>query len=171
MKLLENFEREYIGQVLKRCEGNISRAARESGLHRKSIERLVKKYQLGGVAMWALGYETGGMWSSLHDFGVQTAVRQPNVRLNAPDQLRVGEDGLVRSRVLDSGDGVKDHRVTLQRKGVNGWVSVDVARTNSDGKARFGVTARKQVHWRVVSAKSWQYQRAVSSTSTTRAKI
>ncbi|MFZ5470101.1 MAG: sigma 54-interacting transcriptional regulator [Myxococcota bacterium] len=45
-QLLESFEREYIGQVLKRCEGNISRAARESGLHRKSIERLVKKYQL-----------------------------------------------------------------------------------------------------------------------------
>ncbi len=49
--LLENFEREYIGQVLKRCDGNISRAARESGLHRKSIERLVKKYQLDARAM------------------------------------------------------------------------------------------------------------------------
>jgi DNA-binding NtrC family response regulator len=49
--LLENFEREYIGQVLKRCDGNISRAARESGLHRKSIERLVKKYQLDTRAM------------------------------------------------------------------------------------------------------------------------
>jgi ActR/RegA family two-component response regulator len=32
--------------LLKRCEGNVSRAARESGLHRKSIERLVKKYDL-----------------------------------------------------------------------------------------------------------------------------
>ena len=50
-QLLENFEREYIGQVLKRCDGNISRAARESGLHRKSIERLVKKYQLDTRSM------------------------------------------------------------------------------------------------------------------------
>jgi DNA-binding NtrC family response regulator len=50
-QLLENFEREYIGQVLKRCDGNISRAARESGLHRKSIERLVKKYALDAKAM------------------------------------------------------------------------------------------------------------------------
>src|SRR4029077_8117752 len=49
--LLENFEREYIGQVLKRCDGNISRAARESGLHRKSIERLLKKYQLDTRSM------------------------------------------------------------------------------------------------------------------------
>ena len=45
-QLLESFEREYLGALLKRCEGNISRAARESGLHRKSIERLVKKYDL-----------------------------------------------------------------------------------------------------------------------------
>ena len=50
-QLLESFEREYIGQVLKRCDGNISRAARESGLHRKSIERLVKKYSLDARAM------------------------------------------------------------------------------------------------------------------------
>jgi DNA-binding NtrC family response regulator len=45
-QLLESFEREYLTALLKRCEGNISRAARESGLHRKSIERLVKKYEL-----------------------------------------------------------------------------------------------------------------------------
>ena len=52
-QLLENFEREYLSQVLKRCDGNISRAARESGLHRKSIERLVKKYALDARAMRA----------------------------------------------------------------------------------------------------------------------
>ena len=45
-QLLESFEREYLTTLLKRCEGNVSRAARESGLHRKSIERLVKKYEL-----------------------------------------------------------------------------------------------------------------------------
>jgi DNA-binding NtrC family response regulator len=50
-QLLEKFEREYLLQVLRRCEGNISRAARESRLHRKSIERLMKKYQLDARAM------------------------------------------------------------------------------------------------------------------------
>jgi DNA-binding NtrC family response regulator len=50
-QLLESFEREYVSQVLKRCDGNISRAARESGLHRKSIERLVKKYSLDAKSM------------------------------------------------------------------------------------------------------------------------
>jgi DNA-binding NtrC family response regulator len=49
-QLLESFEREYLSALLKRCEGNISRAARESGLHRKSIERLVKKYDLDARA-------------------------------------------------------------------------------------------------------------------------
>jgi two-component system, NtrC family, response regulator HydG len=43
-QVLEAFEREYLTTLLKRCEGNISKAARESGLHRKSIERLLKKY-------------------------------------------------------------------------------------------------------------------------------
>jgi DNA-binding NtrC family response regulator len=50
-QLLETFEREYLSQLLARCEGNISRAARESGLHRKSIERLVKKYNFDARAM------------------------------------------------------------------------------------------------------------------------
>lgn len=52
-QLLEAFEREYLTQLLRRCEGNISRAARESGLHRKSIERLIKKYQLDARALRA----------------------------------------------------------------------------------------------------------------------
>ena len=45
-QLLDAFERDYLTALLKRCEGNISRAARESGLHRKSIERLLKKHEL-----------------------------------------------------------------------------------------------------------------------------
>jgi DNA-binding NtrC family response regulator len=49
--LLESFEREYLARLLRRCEGNLSRAARESGLHRKSIERLVKKHALDAKGM------------------------------------------------------------------------------------------------------------------------
>jgi DNA-binding NtrC family response regulator len=46
-RLLDEFERSYIEATLRRADGNISRAARTSGLHRKSIERLVKKHRLG----------------------------------------------------------------------------------------------------------------------------
>ena len=48
---LEAFEREYLTTVLRRCAGNITRAAKESGLHRKSIERLCKKYGLDAKDM------------------------------------------------------------------------------------------------------------------------
>jgi len=45
-QLLAGFERGYIEATLRRAGGNISRAARTSGLHRKSIERLIKKHGL-----------------------------------------------------------------------------------------------------------------------------
>lgn len=45
-QVLASFENEYLASLLRRCEGNMSRAARESGLHRKTIERLVKRYAL-----------------------------------------------------------------------------------------------------------------------------
>jgi DNA-binding NtrC family response regulator len=50
-QLLEAFEREYLTTLLKRTQGNMSQAARESGLHRKSIERLVRKYELDAKGM------------------------------------------------------------------------------------------------------------------------
>jgi DNA-binding NtrC family response regulator len=59
-QLLETFERQYLASVLTRCDGNISRAARESGMHRKSIERLVKKYGLDARAMRSGGPRSAG---------------------------------------------------------------------------------------------------------------
>jgi DNA-binding NtrC family response regulator len=43
-QLLATFERGYLEAMLQRAGGNISKAARRSGLHRKSIERLIKKH-------------------------------------------------------------------------------------------------------------------------------
>jgi DNA-binding NtrC family response regulator len=45
--LVEVFEREYLVQLLDRHQGNISSAAREAGIDRNYIHRLVKKYGLG----------------------------------------------------------------------------------------------------------------------------
>jgi DNA-binding NtrC family response regulator len=45
-QLLLAFEKEYLSRLLKRCGGSITKTAQQSGLHRKSIERLVKKYGL-----------------------------------------------------------------------------------------------------------------------------
>ena len=37
-------EREYIEYVLVKCEGNISKAAKILGLHRQSLQRMLRKY-------------------------------------------------------------------------------------------------------------------------------
>ncbi len=50
-QVLTAFEHDYIVSRLKLSRGNISRAARESGLHRKSVERLAKKHHLSARAL------------------------------------------------------------------------------------------------------------------------
>ena len=47
---IENFEREYVFQLLQRHAGNITHAAREAGKERRSFGRLVKKYGLAAHA-------------------------------------------------------------------------------------------------------------------------
>jgi DNA-binding NtrC family response regulator len=50
-QLLARFERGYLAEILSRCAGNLSQAARECGLHRRSVARLAKKYQLRAKKM------------------------------------------------------------------------------------------------------------------------
>ena len=46
---VEAFERNFLVDLLKRNEGHMSRAAREAGVDRKTIERMVKKHGLRGT--------------------------------------------------------------------------------------------------------------------------
>lgn len=41
---LAKYEREYIELILNKCDGNISKAAKVLGLHRQSLQRMLKKY-------------------------------------------------------------------------------------------------------------------------------
>jgi transcriptional regulator with PAS, ATPase and Fis domain len=43
-ELLESFERQYLQELLERCQGNLSLAARESGVDRKTIARMLKRH-------------------------------------------------------------------------------------------------------------------------------
>ncbi len=45
-RLIDGFEQDYVRSLLERCEGNISRAAREAGIDRMYLYKLVKKHGL-----------------------------------------------------------------------------------------------------------------------------
>lgn len=47
-RLVERFERQYWSQLLAESDGNVSEAARRGGIHRKSLEYLLKKLDLRG---------------------------------------------------------------------------------------------------------------------------
>ena len=47
-RLVESFTKEYLVALLEKCEGNISQAAREAGIARNYVHRLVSKYGLKG---------------------------------------------------------------------------------------------------------------------------
>ena len=44
--LIEDFERDYIKDLLSRNDGNISKSAREAGIERAYLQRLIRKYEL-----------------------------------------------------------------------------------------------------------------------------
>ncbi|MBP7126848.1 sigma 54-dependent Fis family transcriptional regulator [Myxococcota bacterium] len=45
-RLVTEFERRYFGRLLRRTEGNVSKAARIAGIHRKSLEYLLRQLDL-----------------------------------------------------------------------------------------------------------------------------
>lgn len=45
-QMLESFERRYLKALLERCRGNVSRAAIAAGIDRKTVHRMIKKYEL-----------------------------------------------------------------------------------------------------------------------------
>jgi transcriptional regulator of acetoin/glycerol metabolism len=48
-RLIASWERDYVTQLLRRAGGNVSRAAREGGLDRVYLHRLIKKYNIAAV--------------------------------------------------------------------------------------------------------------------------
>ena len=47
--VVRSFEKQFLADLLKRHHGHMSRAAREAGVDRKTIERMVKKHGLRGL--------------------------------------------------------------------------------------------------------------------------
>jgi two-component system response regulator HydG len=49
--VLEDFERRYLTRILNKHNGNISRAAEQSGIDRRSMHRLMVKYRISARKM------------------------------------------------------------------------------------------------------------------------
>jgi two-component system, NtrC family, response regulator GlrR len=46
LRVVQSFEREYLVELLRRCKGNITRAAAAAGKDRRSLQRLIRRHQL-----------------------------------------------------------------------------------------------------------------------------
>ncbi len=54
-KVIEVFERKYVEELLAKCNGNITRAARQAGKDRRTLGRLVKKLKINPRTLQPLG--------------------------------------------------------------------------------------------------------------------
>jgi DNA-binding NtrC family response regulator len=48
---VRRFEQQYLSELLERCSGNVSRAARIAGKERRSFQRLLRKHEVGGGSL------------------------------------------------------------------------------------------------------------------------
>jgi spore germination protein len=135
--------------------------------------RLVQQYQLRGVAMWALGYESDATWNKLRSYGETIAIRQPAVSVKAPATVVVGHSASVSAIVRDAGRPVRDKSVTLQRRavGATAWTNVATRRTDSTGHVRFSVKPHHRVEWRVRTNRDWKFAAKTTSPITTRVHV
>jgi len=47
--MIEAFERQYVQEMIRKHNGNVTQAAREAGKERRSFGRMIKKYGLSRV--------------------------------------------------------------------------------------------------------------------------
>jgi DNA-binding NtrC family response regulator len=54
-RAISQFERAFIVEVMRRCAGNVSRAAQQAGKERSSFQRLLRKHQINGAQFRGAG--------------------------------------------------------------------------------------------------------------------
>ena len=132
--------------------------------------RLVTKYRVRGVALWALGNETPAYWSRLSRYATDHPVAVPTVAQNVPTAVSYGTTRTVTGRVTVQGRSAANAAVRLLRRapGTLKWIPVRTSRTDVDGRVRFAVSPKRHMQYRLVSLPSWSRTRATSSAATAR---
>jgi spore germination protein len=118
---------------------------------------LVEQYQIRGVAIWALGYESSGMWKQLTGYGQRVALQKPAVTVTVPQRLAFGNDTTVDVTVSSRMGPAVGEPTTLQRRSIGSslWRTVRTVNTDADGHASFNVTPQRPLQWRVQTPRGW----------------
>lgn len=120
---------------------------------------LVARYHLRGIAIWALGNETPGMWSTLQSYAASVAKKSVQLSTQAPDSLTYGSTGTIGGTVRQSGAAVAGLGVQLQQRQSDGtWTVVARDVSTATGQVSFPVTPQETSQYRLVSPATWRYR-------------
>jgi spore germination protein YaaH len=132
--------------------------------------RLVTKYRVRGVSLWALGNETRAYWGKLSTYAADHPVAVPSVTARVPQEVTYGTTRRVRGQVTVQGHPAANAAVRLLRRplGENRWIPVGTARTDLRGEVTFSVSPKSHMQYRLATVASWSRARAVSQQATAR---
>jgi spore germination protein len=130
---------------------------------------LVAKHGVRGVAIWALGNETPGMWDRLHTFAANHPVLPTTLRVDVPATVTYGRTARVSGVVRVDGHAASGARVSLWRRALGGrWTQVGHAVSGTRGGVQFAVSPHRHSSYRLTTAATWHHRAARSVAKTSR---
>ncbi len=130
---------------------------------------LVAKHGVRGVAIWALGNETPGMWGRLHTFAANHPVLPTTLRVDVPASVTYGRNSTVSGVVRVDGQLASGARVSLWRRPLGGrWTEVGHAVSGTRGGVQFSVSPHRHSSYRLTTSATWHHRAAHSVAKTSR---
>jgi len=119
--------------------------------------KLVQEYQLGGVAVWALGDQDPSLVKTLRNYAVSIAPKNTALAVSAPRRAQRGSDilvtGRLRTSTMTSLYGVLQFRTGTKKP----WRTVKSGRVTGSGSITATVTAKRSGQYRFVTGSTWDY--------------
>jgi len=130
---------------------------------------LVDKHGVRGIAIWALGNETAGMWDRLAAYATVDPLPAARVTVSAPSRITFGKTGSVSGVVRVSGSTTSGATVTLWRRPMSGsWTTVGSSVSTGSGSVSFAVSPRRHTQYRLTTPATVDHTGAHSDAATTR---